>query len=342
MNNQFNLTYETDLNQGLASTTLPMLFLYDDSLAHVFTVKTTRDGKPNSLTGYSVHAYFMPSNSDACVYITGTVDENGYAVVTLEPACYAFIGRFSLVIRAEKGSAVTSIFRGEGYVGQSHTDAILDPGEALPSLAALEAKINALTYADVGAAPAGYGLGDICTTFAADTITKTGWYKGSIGSVSGDTWGAATNFWIIYHIEHGVRNEATQKAWMPACYGNCSIERIRSEGVYGEWEWVNPPMTLGVEYRTTKRDNGRAIYTKAVSCGKGPSGGAANLSHGIVGKVEFTEVKCKGVSEEGWGAFFNQYLSFGEGTNLSPNIAINYSGDLSSRNLYLTMEYVKV
>lgn len=33
------------------------------------------------------------------------------------------------------------------------------------------------------------------------------------------------------------------------------------------WEWVNPPMELGVEYRTTERYLGKPVYVKVVDCG---------------------------------------------------------------------------
>ena len=42
----------------------------------------------------------------------------------------------------------------------------------------------------------------------------------------------------------------------------------------GNWqpiEWKNHPMALGVEYRTTERWNGRAVYTMCVSCGALPN-----------------------------------------------------------------------
>lgn len=32
-------------------------------------------------------------------------------------------------------------------------------------------------------------------------------------------------------------------------------------------EWINPPMVLGTEYRTTERCNGKVVYTKLVDCG---------------------------------------------------------------------------
>lgn len=33
------------------------------------------------------------------------------------------------------------------------------------------------------------------------------------------------------------------------------------------WEWENPPMHLGIEYRTTERRNGKVVYAKRISLG---------------------------------------------------------------------------
>lgn len=50
------------------------------------------------------------------------------------------------------------------------------------------------------------------------------------------------------------------------------IESSDNPGCYyklvdGEKEWLNPPMVLGVEYRTTDRYKGKTVYTKLFSCG---------------------------------------------------------------------------
>lgn len=42
--------------------------------------------------------------------------------------------------------------------------------------------------------------------------------------------------------------------------------------VWGEWEWVNPPMALGVEYRTTERFLGKPVYVKVIQAGFNPAG----------------------------------------------------------------------
>lgn len=49
---------------------------------------------------------------------------------------------------------------------------------------------------------------------------------------------------------------ALESANYPGCY-------YRTVG--GVQEWLNPPMIPSVEYRTTKRHNGKAVYTKLLS-----------------------------------------------------------------------------
>lgn len=49
----------------------------------------------------------------------------------------------------------------------------------------------------------------------------------------------------------------------------CVVKRsYKSDGgIWSEWEWENPPMELGVEYRTTERLNGKSVYTQAFNAG---------------------------------------------------------------------------
>jgi hypothetical protein len=42
--------------------------------------------------------------------------------------------------------------------------------------------------------------------------------------------------------------------------------------VDGETEWWNPPMALGVEYRTTERWKEKAVWTVLIDCGLAKSG----------------------------------------------------------------------
>ena len=115
----------------------------------------------------------------------------------------------------------------------------------------------------VGAAPAGFGLGHSVTVDAPivgdlDSITLTGWYYG-VPVINGFTFGNTP----IMHVAFGY-GFASQTAYLiDAASGfgkQLLLYRTQEAGVWGPWEWINPPMTLGVEYRTTERFNGKPVY----------------------------------------------------------------------------------
>ena len=128
-------------------------------------------------------------------------------------------------------------------------------------------------------APAGYGLGASAKILSdaddLDTVWQSGWYrwgesvpnnapmlKGSktYGYMRVDGSNEGTFFQTVY----SVRGESR----------GLSVKRDVTEGSAGEWEFINPPMQPGVEYRTTERWNGKPVYIKAVDLGNLPD--AAN------------------------------------------------------------------
>jgi hypothetical protein len=56
------------------------------------------------------------------------------------------------------------------------------------------------------------------------------------------------------------------------------------------WEWVNPPMNSGVEYRTTERFEGNPVYVKNVWCEYLPNNSQKNVEHGISGASRMLSV----------------------------------------------------
>lgn len=60
----------------------------------------------------------------------------------------------------------------------------------------------------------------------------------------------------------------------------------------GEKEWINPPMELGVEYRTTERFKGKAVYISLVDLGYMPSVGDPKKVFVASGVNEVVDVKC--------------------------------------------------
>lgn len=54
-------------------------------------------------------------------------------------------------------------------------------------------------------------------------------------------------------------------------YSGGSLRRNRVANTWQPWEWENPPMIPGVEYRTTERRNGEVVYKKTIPLGKLPA-----------------------------------------------------------------------
>jgi hypothetical protein len=64
--------------------------------------------------------------------------------------------------------------------------------------------------------------------------------------------------------EKSLKEYVTQTIWRSG--GNGTIVRYNKSGEWVE-EWDNPPMQLGVEYRTTEKWGGNTVYAKCVSGG---------------------------------------------------------------------------
>ena len=50
-----------------------------------------------------------------------------------------------------------------------------------------------------------------------------------------------------------------------------------NKNIWGEWDWVNPPVGLGREYRTTERIQGKPVYTHLFSVSEPANGSAITL-----------------------------------------------------------------
>ena len=119
---------------------------------------------------------------------------------------------------------------------------------------------------NINAASGGFGLGELTgrTANSFSDITGYGFYRiPSESDFAPDTssnWGAA---FIGPNLSYGTLIYARTGALMAV--------RSVSGGEVGPIEWVNPPMELGTEYRTTERYLGKPVYVKLVALGEAPS-----------------------------------------------------------------------
>lgn len=132
-------------------------------------------------------------------------------------------------------------------------------------------------------APAGYGLGGNGTyTKNLNECKMSGWRRYD-ASAEGNPCPGYDGL-LTVHASNSVIKQVAE----PGGYkGVPTLERkmlvVLGETTYREWEWVNPPMALGVEYRTTERWEGKAVYTKLVDFGALPNTASKSVYAGVSG-----------------------------------------------------------
>ena len=183
-----------------------------------------------------------------------------------------------------------------------------------------------------GFAPAGYGLGTDCAYIDSfENITKSGFYIGYDGPFEGA--------WYGYASASGNGEYVTIELWYS--YGTYKCTRTKTYNVWGEWEWVNPPMYTYSEYRTTERYQGKPVYAKCISIGAMPSNATTTTPHGISSLKDLVDV---------WGNtgqyhFPTQWESNNIGKidiyTTSQNVLVRTTADWSGYTGYVTLKYTK-
>ena len=144
------------------------------------------------------------------------------------------------------------------------------------------------TADEIGAAPSGYGLGTITVSLPIisdmNAPLLTGWYH--IGNTT-------TNFPIINGISYAsgtlfVTRDGTNhwQTFYSRQNKNVVIQRTGtgdSSVAWEEWEWISPPLTVGVEYRTSKRYKGQVVYMQVIDLGELPQTAGKAVDHNIKG-----------------------------------------------------------
>ncbi len=111
-------------------------------------------------------------------------------------------------------------------------------------------------------APAGHGLGG--TGIHVDdlsALTATGVYSYTDTAAGNPVPGYGGT--VCVSASHGIMR---QTATIAGYYTGTMLTRTRctatGETAFGEWEWLNPPMVPGEEYRLAERFQGKPVYTR--------------------------------------------------------------------------------
>lgn len=114
-------------------------------------------------------------------------------------------------------------------------------------------------------APAGFGLGGYCNPIDHwDNAIACGWYSSANGSPTAAT---ESTIWAGEVTADPSTGQITQRVRSQGQYSQSEAVRHFFDNAWTSWEWVNPPMVAGTEYRTTERWQYKPVYTALVDCG---------------------------------------------------------------------------
>lgn len=104
-----------------------------------------------------------------------------------------------------------------------------------------------------------------------NNVTASGWYDWLSGNAPANApSGTATG--SLYSMRVFSRGYACiQECCDTTTNRGCVIQRTLNDDGATPWEWVNPPMLTGYEFRTTERYNGKPVYMKLVNFGSLPA-----------------------------------------------------------------------
>ena len=139
-------------------------------------------------------------------------------------------------------------------------------------------------------APNGYGLGGEVVDAPKDSegwpdanmITATGFYR-AFRNLPYGGWNYVT------HLQYGSTNALQFSAYAS---GETYALREKIQSVWGDWEYINPAMRAGIEYRTTERYLDKPVYVKVVDCGNCPESGHKDIRFDTSGVA--LPIRCYG------------------------------------------------
>lgn len=196
---------------------------------------------------------------------------------------------------------------------------------------------HGVTIEQIGAAPSGYGLGDsvwVSDGRSANDIMSNGWFSWGSGGVVDVPFPSGYMFVVARQSGKHVAQIAFNANYTGI--GNTqSVVRTYGTTGWSEWEWVNPPMQAGVEYRTTERFDGRPVYKYYLNYGY-YSSSTTRIPHGISGM--YTPISVNVINNE--QIEMAHWSGVTELTTDRTNINFKCTSDLGL--VYFILTYTKV
>ena len=191
-----------------------------------------------------------------------------------------------------------------------------------------------------GKAPAGYGLGtDAVPIDDYNNAVNNGWYRGGANYPS-----------KISYAHYGmIRVDSIGQIKLQTFYvGDGGSNMVApfmamrkssdSGATWSEWEYVNPPMILGVEYRTTERFMGKPVYVKLVDFGAGANNTEKSVEHGASNAIV---IDYGGYAKSGNGELSVPWKTHSTLSASDTVIVMTSNANYSGYRVYVCIKYYK-
>lgn len=200
---------------------------------------------------------------------------------------------------------------------------------------------------NIGAAPGGFGLGGGAKVLTSDddvnTIGASGWYGWVNNNVPINAIGVTSL--TLMRVDAYSLGVKVQTLYGATDGGEFIMQPIVARRMiygskFGTWEYVNPPMQLGVEYRTTERYLGKPVYVKAVNFGALPNAATKTVIWATADEVSAV-LSVEATGSQGAPVGLGASLSGTEITATTTTLYIKSSGDYSSNTAVFRIKYTK-
>lgn len=258
------------------------------------------------------------------------------------------ISSWNIPYLCEKVSGFESEGAKEYYTAFSKAVADLPYPDVSLSVAGKAADAAAVSTALEGKAPAGYvseklaftdyasALAHIKTVYASmnNNEKKCLFVNISSGSVYNGEFPSGSYFVEIYREwdNYGIV-EFINSAYVKII--------VRISGTLGDFCYENPPMILGVEYRTLERWNDKVVYTKLIDLGALPNAGTKTVENLVEHVDRIVDAVFSTARTD--ASFYNQpeVLSWYVGSYGSAYINITTDTDMSNTTARVALKYTK-
>lgn len=187
------------------------------------------------------------------------------------------------------GTTISAAVAGTDYVNSSQAIRY-DAAQSLTDEQKAQARGN------IGAAPSGYGFGgeyiSRCTATSSDETYES--FCTRLDEIMAGMPSNSVRIMVVYPPQiYGLVSNTCSLVYQNAD-GYCGVynlgtpdplcsqwRMIKFNSVWQPFEWVNPPMKLGEEYRTTERYLGKPVYTMAINTGSLGNNTVDDIPHNI-------------------------------------------------------------